>query len=91
MTSGSKLVRWTLLVYTITVLHQLVHCVCTCRFPLYLKGVERALFHYAVHLLNKNIAQVDRQTDRRNDCVTSIITLYCRFDSTADMECQRQC
>ncbi len=29
-----------------------------CRFPLYLKGVERALFHYAVHLLNKNIAQV---------------------------------
>ena len=28
------------------------------RFPLYLKGSERALFQYAVYLLNKDIAQV---------------------------------
>ena len=28
------------------------------RFPLYLKGTEKALFQYAVHLLNKDIGQV---------------------------------
>ena len=29
----------------------------TCRFPLFAKGSEKALFQYAVYLLNKDIAQ----------------------------------
>ena len=33
-------------------------CVCVCRFPLFAKGSEKALFQYAVFLLNKDIAQV---------------------------------
>ena len=32
-----------------------------CRFPLFLKGSEKALFQYAVYLLNKDIAQVWNQ------------------------------
>ena len=39
-------------------------CVCVCRFPLYAKGSEKALFQYAVFLLNKDIAQVYGSTVR---------------------------
>ena len=41
------------------------------RFPLYWKGTERALFHYAVHLLNKDIGQV-----RTYVCVYICSSLY---------------
>ena len=71
-----------------------------CRFPLYLKGVERALFHYAVHLLNKNIAQVSVYVCVCV-CVWEFPLLECarvcvcvcvyRFDNIVDMECQKQC
>ncbi len=62
------------LAYTMCIAHKCyvkyvrvhVHCIIVSnflhRFPLYLKSVERALFHYAVHLLNKNIAQVHTLT-----------------------------
>ena len=33
----------------------------TSRFPLFAKGSEKALFQYAVFLLNKNIAQVNQE------------------------------
>lgn len=34
------------------------NCVPPYRFPLFAKGSEKALFQYAVYLLNKDIAQV---------------------------------
>ena len=34
------------------------NCLCICRFPLYLRGSEKALFLYAIHLFNKDIGQV---------------------------------
>ena len=52
------------IVWSIDVYNYVCTCMLYCgRFPLFMKGgSERPLFQYAVHLLNKDIAQVHART-----------------------------
>ena len=81
-------------VYTMHLPVQYTVLVFTRRFPLFAKGSEKALFQYAVFLLNKNIAQVNQVPSYSTSMRTITILLntqciltwnkYCRLLFTCE-------